>query len=228
MGNVTREPTTNDATAYSSNEVVNAIKNAETIAGRISGNVTRRNVCSGPAPRSAAASSNATSTWSSLGTSTRIVYGTLITMCPITMVSSERGTPSVWKSRSSETPKTTYGITSGLNRSADTALLPRNRRLVSASDASTPSATAPVLDRAATIALVSSAPFKSGFERNSRYHFNVKPESGKLGTADLLNEKKSTTSAKKDRRSRAAFFESATSISARPPGRCGGSGRRQR
>src|SRR5262249_33722294 len=143
-----------------------------------------------------------------------------------------------WKRSSNETPKTTYGITSGLSKSADTALLPRNRRRVSANDASTPRATAPVLDSAATIALVSSAPFRSEFERNSRYQFKVKPESGKLGTADLLNEKisritigaqrTSTTSTKTPRRSLAPFFESAASISPPQPRRCGGSGRRRR
>ena len=37
-------PTRNDATAYSSNDVVNAIRSADTTAGRISGNVISRNV----------------------------------------------------------------------------------------------------------------------------------------------------------------------------------------
>ena len=52
IGNVSRGPTRNEATAYSSKEVVNAIRNAETIAGRINGNVTQRKVRNGPAPRS--------------------------------------------------------------------------------------------------------------------------------------------------------------------------------
>ena len=92
---MTRVPTTNDATAYSSNDVVNAIRNAETTAGRISGSVIERKVRSRLAPRSNAASSSETSIWSRRGTRTRIVYGKLMTMCPITTVSSERGTPSV-------------------------------------------------------------------------------------------------------------------------------------
>ncbi len=100
-------PTTNDATAYSSNEVVNAIRKAETTAGRISGSVIDRNVRSRLAPRSNAASSSDTSICCSRGMSTRIVYGSVITMCPMTTVSIERGIPSVWKSSSSETPKTT-------------------------------------------------------------------------------------------------------------------------
>jgi hypothetical protein len=49
---VLREPTTNDATAYSSKEVVNAIRYAETTAGRISGKTIERNVRRRPAPRS--------------------------------------------------------------------------------------------------------------------------------------------------------------------------------
>ena len=68
-----RVPTTNEATAYSSNEVVSAIRNAETIAGRISGSVIERNVRSRLAPRSYAASSSDTSICWSRGTSTRIV-----------------------------------------------------------------------------------------------------------------------------------------------------------
>src|SRR5262249_4291665 len=135
-----------------------------------------------------------------------------------------------WKRSSNETPKTTYGITSGLSKSADTALLPRNRRRVSANDASTPRATAPVLDSAATIALVSSAPFRSEFERNSRYQFKVKPDSGKLGTADLLNEKISriTTSTNTHRGRPARSLEGAAPITPPQPRRCGGSGRRRR
>jgi hypothetical protein len=39
------------------------------------------------------------------------------------------------------------------------------------------------------IALVSSAPRSSEFERNWRYQWNVKPESGNVGTAESLNEK---------------------------------------
>src|ERR687888_73263 len=183
MGNVTREPTTNDATAYSSNDVVKAIRKAETTAGRISGSVIERNVRRRLAPRSNAASSSETSIWSSRGTSTRIVYGRLITMWPITTVRIDRGTLSWWKRRSSEIPKTPYGITSGLRSSAETAARPRKRRRVSAIAASRPSTTAPALERAATIALVSSAPLRSGVGRNWWYQWRVKPESGNDGTA---------------------------------------------
>src|SRR5919198_476355 len=161
IGNVTREPTTNDATAYSSNDVVNAIRKAETTAGRISGSVIERNVRRRLAPRSNAASSSETSIWSSLGTRTRIVYGRLITMCP----------------------NTRYGITIGLRSSAETAAWPWKRRRVSAIAASRPSTTAPALERAATIALVSSAPLRSGVGRNWWYQWRVKPESGNDGTA---------------------------------------------
>ena len=79
-------------------------------------------------------------------------------MWPITTVRIERGIPSVWKSRSSEIPNTTYGITSGLSSSAETGALPLKRRRTSAIEASMPSTTAPTLESAATIALVSSAP----------------------------------------------------------------------
>jgi hypothetical protein len=46
-----------------------------------------------------------------------------------------------------------------------------------------------VLDTAATIALVSNAPRRSELTRNSWYQCSVNPDSGKVGTADLLNEK---------------------------------------
>ena len=101
-------PTTNEATAYSSNEVVNAIRNAETTAGRISGRVIERNVRSRLAPRSYAASSSETSICSSRGTSTRIVYGTLMhDVADRPRSAIERGNPTAWKKRSSEIPKTT-------------------------------------------------------------------------------------------------------------------------
>src|ERR671935_1292134 len=238
IGNVTRGPTTNDATAYSSNEVVNAIRKADTTAGRISGNVIERKVRRRLAPRSNAASSSETSIWSSRGTRTRIVYGRLITTCPITTVRIERGTPSWWKRRSSEIPKTTYGITSGLRRSAETAARTRKRRRVKAIEASTPRTTAPALESAAMIALVSKAPLRSELTRNSWYQCNVKPESGNEGTAESLNEKISkitigayrnaTTRRKNTRSSRAPFFESATSISRPRPAEVGGSARRRR
>ena len=158
-------------------------------------------------------------------------------MCPITTVSSDRATPSWWKSSSSEIPKTTYGITSGLSSSAETAGLAQMRLRVSASEARMPRITAPVLENAATIALVCSAPRRSPFEMKSRYQRSVKPESGKLGTGDLLNEntsriaigayRKTTTSVKNTRSSRFPFGDSATSITPRPPGEAGGSARRR-
>ena len=64
------------------------------------------------------------------------MYGSVITMWPITTVGTPFGTPSVWKRSSSEIPNTTYGMTSGLRSSAETSALPRNRRRASAIDAS--------------------------------------------------------------------------------------------
>ena len=46
-----------------------------------------------------------------------------------------------------------------------------------------------MLESAETIALVSSAPLRSGFVRNSWYQCNVKPVSGKAGKSESLNEK---------------------------------------
>src|SRR5262249_30170216 len=115
--------------------------------------------------------------------------------------------------------------------------LPRKRRRVSAIAASTPSTTAPALERAATIALVSSAPFRSEFVRNSWYQWRVKPLSGNDGTSESLNEKirritigayrNTTTRAKNALSNRAPFFESATSISPPPPVEAGGTARRR-
>jgi ABC-type nitrate/sulfonate/bicarbonate transport system ATPase subunit len=108
---------------------------------------------------------------------------------PITTVMIERGIPSRWKSRSSEIPNTTYGITSGLRRSAEAAALPRKRRRTSAIEARIPSATAPTLETAAMIALVSSAPLSSALAMNSRHQCRVKSPRGNDGTSELLNEK---------------------------------------
>ncbi len=182
-------PTRNDATAYSSNDVVNAINSAETTAGRINGSVIERNVRKRLAPRSYAASASDTSICSSRGTSTRIVYGSVITMCPITTAGAPFGTPSVWKSSNSAIPKTRYGITSGLSKSAETSGLPRNAPRTSASDESTPRMTAPTLVAAAIAALLCSASRRSPLTRNSWYQCSVNPLSGNVGTAELLNEK---------------------------------------
>ena len=182
-------PITNEATAYSSNDVVNAIRKAETTAGRINGSVIERKVRRRLAPRSYAASSSETSICSSLGTRTRIVYGRLMTTCPMTTVKIDRGIPIVWNRSSKEIPKTTYGMTSGLRSSAETAALPLMRRRVSATDASTPSTTAPTLEIAAMTALVCSAPLRSALLRNWRYQWSVNPLSGNAGSSELLNEK---------------------------------------
>ena len=168
---------------------MNAIRKADTTAGRINGNVIERNVRSRLAPRSYAASSSETSICSSLGTRTRIVYGRLITMCPMTTVRIDRGTPIVWKRRSSEIPKTTYGITRGLRSNAETAARPLMRRRVSATEARTPSTTAPTLEIAAMIALVCSAALRSPLVRNWWYQWSVNPLSGNDGSSELLNEK---------------------------------------
>ncbi|TML05696.1 MAG: hypothetical protein E6G36_01880 [Actinobacteria bacterium] len=121
------------------------------------------------------------------------MYGRLITMCPITTVRIERGMPTAWKKSSSEIPKTTYGITSGLSRSAETAAFPTKRRRTSTTEASTPSTTAPTLESTATRALVPNAALRSGLVRNWWYHFSVKPLSGNDGNSELLNEKINST-----------------------------------
>ena len=46
-----------------------------------------------------------------------------------------------------------------------------------------------MLESAAMIALVSSAPLRSAFPANSRYQWKVNPLSGNAGTSALLNEK---------------------------------------
>jgi hypothetical protein len=104
-------------------------------------------------------------------------------------VGTPRGIPSWWKRSSSEIPKTTYGITSGLSSSAETTALPRKRRRTSAIDERTPNSTAPRLVRAAMIPLVSSASLRSVLTRNSWYQWSVKPLSGNVGTSELLKEK---------------------------------------
>ena len=84
------------------------------------------------------------------------MYGRLITMCPITTVRIERGIPAAWKSSSSEIPKTTYGITSGLEQQRrDGRLAPEAAARRARSRRARRAATAPMLEIAATIALVS-------------------------------------------------------------------------
>src|SRR5712691_10742091 len=117
-------------------------------------------------------------------------------------------------------------MTSGLSSSAVTEDLPKKRRRASAIEARIPSRTAPTLESAATIALVSSAALRSEFVRNWWYQWSVKPLSGNEGTCESLKEKisriaigayrKTTTSAKNVLRRRAPFFESAASISPFP------------
>ena len=96
----------------------------------------------------------------------------------------ERGTPSAWKRSRSEIPNTTYGMTSGLRRNAETAALPAKRRRASAIEASVPRTTAAALESAATIALVSSAPSTSGSVRNWWYQVSVNPLSGNVGNTE--------------------------------------------
>src|SRR3954469_12310826 len=110
-------------------------------------------------------------------------------MWPITTVSTERGIPTAWKKSSSEIPNTTYGITSGLNSSAETGDLRRKLRRTSAIEASTPSSTAPMLEIAATSALVSSAERRSALTRNWWYQCSVNPLRGNDGSAESLKEK---------------------------------------
>src|SRR3954469_3147250 len=147
-------------------------------------------------------------------------------MCPITTVSTERGIPAAWKKSSSEIPNTTYGITSGLSSSAEIGDFSRKRRRTSAIEASTPSSTAPMLEIAATTALVSSAESRSALTRNWWYQCSVNPLSGNEGNCESLNEnttriaigayRKITTSAKNDRSSHAPWRERATFIRPSP------------
>src|SRR6476646_3929140 len=189
IGNVSRVPTRNEATAYSSKEVVNAIRNAETIAGRINGSVTHRKVRNGPAPRSWAASSSEASICWRRGRRTRIVYGRLITTWPTPTARREGETPSTWKSSNMEIPSTTKGITSGVSSRAVTSPFARKLRRAIAMEARIPSETATTLDRAATIALASRADRMLLLWMNSWYQWSVKPLSGNEGTTALLNEK---------------------------------------
>jgi hypothetical protein len=99
----------------------------------------------------------------------------------MTTVRIERGIPTVWKRRRSEIPKTTYGMTSGLRRSADTGAFARKLRRTSAIAARTPSSTAPRLESDAMTALVQSAPLRSELPRNWPYQWIVKPLRGKDG-----------------------------------------------
>ena len=65
----------------------------------------------------------------------------------------------------------------------------RKRRRTSAIEASTPSSTAPMLEIAATTALVSSAERRSALTRNWWYQCSVNPLSGNEGSCESLNEK---------------------------------------
>src|SRR4051812_33245190 len=89
-GHVGDDPARNDAIAYSSNDSVNAIRNADNSAGYSSGNVTRQNVCHELAPRSWPASSSEMLSRSNNGVIVRIVYGNATTTCPITTACSPR------------------------------------------------------------------------------------------------------------------------------------------
>ncbi len=112
-----------------------------------------------------------------------------ITTCPTAIVRIESWTPSTWKSRKSESPSTTSGITSGTSRSVVAAPRPRKRLRLMPIEARIPSATAMILVMVATIALVSSAACRSPLWRKAWYQRSVKPLSGKAGMSALLKEK---------------------------------------
>ncbi len=96
-------------------------------------------------------------------------------------------------SRSSEIPKTRYGITSGEKTSAETTGLPRNRRRSSANDVRTPSVTAIRLEIVATTALRPRAVTRMRFDRTSPYQWVVNPDSGKEGSPSLNENTARTT-----------------------------------
>src|SRR5918995_2378170 len=101
-------------------------------------------------------------------------------------------------SRSSEIPKTRYGITSGEKTSAETTGLPKNRRRRSANEVRTPSVTAIRLEIVATAALRPSAVTRTRFDRTSPYQWVVKPASGNDGSPSL-NENRARTAIGRDR-----------------------------
>jgi hypothetical protein len=121
---------------------------------------------------------------------------------------------------SSETPKTTYGTTSGEKNRAEAAGLPTKRRRTSTNAARTPRVTAIVLEHTATIALRFRAWKSVGFDRKRSYHWVVNPSRGKL-TSPALNEKiariaigryrNSTSAMKNSRSSPSALLDAAAS-----------------
>ena len=86
------------------------------IPGLISGNVTRRNVCAGLAPRLLDAASRRGSKLAMLAFTQRTTYGRQMTACPMAMPASEPARPSELNTYKSAMPSTICGTIRGDSR----------------------------------------------------------------------------------------------------------------
>ena len=101
------------AITRSSSESANASIQAAAMAGRISGKVTDRNVRSGEAPRSIAASSKLMSKSTSRDCTMTVTKHIAMVVCATATVQKPRSTATATKRRSSDRPVITSGMTSG-------------------------------------------------------------------------------------------------------------------
>ena len=101
------------AITTSSSDSVKASIQPATIAGTISGSVTRRNACTGSQPRSIAASSRLRSSEARRDCTTTVTKHMVSVVWAIVTVQKPRSAFSATNSNSSERPEITSGITSG-------------------------------------------------------------------------------------------------------------------
>jgi len=175
----------------SSSDSANDSIAAATMPGRISGRVTRRNVRSGGAPRSIAASSSVQSIPRRRARTVRATKATSKLTWASTIVPNPRFQPRSMNIVSSEAPITTSGAVSDSTRNASTVPWPRNRRRTSASAASVPSTRAMAVETAATWRLVTSASVSWGYLNGSAQLANVNPFHVRLNfPRGSLNEKR--------------------------------------
>lgn len=106
-------PATKNVMTKSSNDIVNARSAAATTPGRICGSVTRKNVVSGSAPRSIAASSRSRPVPCRRAKTTTATNEMLNATCAIVIVPRPSLVPEAANRTRSEIPTTISGVTMG-------------------------------------------------------------------------------------------------------------------
>src|SRR6195952_879193 len=177
MGSVAEPgPVVKLAITTSSSDSVKASIQPATIAGTINGSVTARNACTGPQPRSIAASSRLRSSEASRDCTTTVTKHIVSVVCAIVTVQNPRSAFSATNNKRSDNPEITSGITSGEYSMPENSARPLKRSpRTSAIAPSVPSSVAAVADTAATRRLIQAASSMARSLKNSWYQRSDQP-----------------------------------------------------